>query len=108
MVVSLDPQDCLYLVEQFFKDNFKEFFLIKKTSYTGYWWLEYVNNSDIRICFDGDIGGHFYIKIFIGDSEFNLWQFDRSVNGATNSTKANILYQLSVLKSFLKDTENFT
>ena len=50
------------------------------------------------------MGGHFSIKIFIGDTEFNLWQFDRSVNHATKSTNENILYQLKVLSKFLNET----
>ena len=102
MVIFLDPQDCLKLVEQFFRDNFKDYTLMNKASYTGYWWLEYANDSDIKICFEGDIGGVFYIKILICNSEFNLWQFDRSVNNATKSTEENIYYQLLVLKMFLK------
>ena len=104
MVVSLDTQDCIKLVEQYFYIHFKDFRLIKSTNYTGYWWLEYANAEDIRVCFDGDIGGHFYIKIIITEKEYSLWQYNRSVIQVSQSTKENILYQLSLLKSFLKDT----
>ena len=104
MVASLEPKNCIELVEDFFDKNLKDYILNKETTYTGYWWVEYINQSDIKICFDGDIGGHFSIKIFIGDTEFNLWQFDRSVNHATKSTNENILYQLKVLSKFLNET----
>ncbi|MDV7138963.1 hypothetical protein R3X28_08750 [Maribacter sp. TH_r10] len=100
---SLNLSDSIDLVEQYFEENFKEYVLLKKTIYTGYWWIEYFNGVDNRICFDGDIGGHFSVKIFISDTEYSLWQFDRSVNNRTQSTSENILYQLNVLKSFLSD-----
>lgn len=104
MVELLEPQDCVMVVVQFFRDNFKDYTLNKETTYTGYWWIEYINQFGIKICFDGDIGGHFFIKIFIENTEFKLWQFDRSINERTKSTKKNILYQLSILKSFLEET----
>ncbi len=100
---GLNPVKSIKLVEQYFDENFKEYVLLKKTNYTGYWWLEYFNSVDIRICFDGDIGGHFSVNIFIDDTEYSLWQFDRSVNNRTQSTSGNILYQLNILKNFLSD-----
>lgn len=103
---KLDPLECLFLVEKYFKENFSEVELIEKGSYTGYWWVEYFKELDIRICFNGDIGGHFSVKVLISDKEYSLWQFDRSVNNRTKSTNENILYQLSVLKSFLSDEES--
>ena len=103
MVRLLEPQDCLRLVDQYFKREFKNFKLIKSTSYTGYGWLEYQNENNLRICFDGDIGGHFYVKIIIEKEELELWQYNRSVNNVSQSTKENILYQLSILKSFLEN-----
>ena len=99
----LAPLDSIDLVEQYFEENFKEYVLLKKTNYTGFWWMEYFNGVDIRICFDGDIGGHFSVNIFIDNTKYFLWQFDRSVNNRTQSTTENILYQLSVLKNFLSD-----
>ena len=101
---ALNPLDSIGLVEQYFENNFKEYILLKKTNYTGYWWIEYFNGLDTKVCFDGDIGGHFSIKIIIGDTENYLWQFDRSVNNATKSTSKNILYQLDTLKRFLTES----
>lgn len=102
-VVSLEPQECISLISHYFSANFKDFKLLKETSYTGYWWLEYLNNEDTKICFDGDVGEHFNIKIFIAGKEYALWQYDRSISQKSQSTKENILDQLSVLKSFLQD-----
>ncbi|MDR3236773.1 MAG: hypothetical protein LBT48_08655 [Prevotellaceae bacterium] len=99
----LYPKDCVNLTIQFFSKEFLEFELIKSGYYTGYWWIEYINEKeDIIIYFDGDIGGHFYVDITISNTKYSLWQFDRSVNQATYSCKKNILYQLNVLKLFIK------
>ena len=98
---TLNPLDCILMVEKYFSKYFKDFVLLNKTNYTGYWWLEYSNCHDIKICFDGDIGEHFTIKIYIENTENYLWQFDHSVNKATQSTRENIDYQLDVLRRFL-------
>ena len=70
------PLESIDLVVKYFEENFKGYTLLKKINYTGYWWVEYSNDLGIRICFDGDIGGHFSVKIFIGETEYSLWQFD--------------------------------
>ena len=101
----LNPLECISTVQSYFDLNFEKYKLLKKISYTGYWWIEYSNNEGVKICFDGDIGSHFSIKIFIENTEYPLWQFDRSVNNATKSTKKNILYQLEILKRFLNEAE---
>lgn len=101
---ALNPLDCILIVEEYFKRRFKGYVLLNKTNYTGYWWVEYYNGSDMKIYFDGDVGGHFSIKIFIGDTENYLWQFDHSVNKATLSTRKNIIYQLDILKRFLDES----
>lgn len=101
----LDPPDCVSLIVKYFQINFPEYKILKEGSYTGYWWVEYANeNQKLRIYFDGDIGGGFTTKIFIDQTEYSLWQFDRSVNKAVQSTEKNILYQLEVLKRFLKES----
>ena len=100
---ALNPLDCILIVEKYFEEYFKEYVLLNKTNYTGYWRIEYSDGLDIKICFDGDIGGHFSVKIFIGDTENHLWQFDRSVNNATKSIRKNIIYQLDILNRFLKE-----
>ena len=98
------PQSCIDIVTKFFFDNFQNFEIEKKGYYTGYWWIEYKDErKKIVIDFDGDIGGHFCIYIYISDTKYSLWQYDRSVNEATLSTEKNIVYQLNVLKRFLDD-----
>lgn len=101
---KLNPTECVWLVMDYFKNNFPEFKLIKEGSYTGYWWVEYINEDEKSIVyFDGDIGGGFSVKIIIDNTEYNLWQFDKSVNNATDSNTENINYQLSILKKFLTE-----
>ncbi|GHT71689.1 hypothetical protein FACS189455_4080 [Bacteroidia bacterium] len=101
--LCLYPQDCLDLVMLFFSKEFKNFELTKSGYYTGYWWLHYVDIvEDVTISFDGDIGGHFFIDLIISGTKYSLWQFDRNVDQVTDSCKKNILYQLNVLKQFLK------
>lgn len=99
----LTPIQSIAVVIDYFNLWFKNYKLTKSGNYTGYWWVEYSNEKDVKIYFDGDIGGHFYIKIFIDNTEYFLWQFDRSVNNATQSTNKNILYQLDILKRFLSE-----
>ena len=103
MVKSLNPQNCINVVVDYFNANLVSFNLIKSSYYTGYWWLEYANNEqNLIIYFDGDIGGHFYVKLNIFKSQYHLWQYDRSVNQRSKSTEENILYQLKILDNFLK------
>ena len=100
----LNPLESISLVKEYFETNLSEFKLGKETTHMGYWWIEYFKDTFLKVCFDGDIGGHFSIKVIIEDKEYFLWQFDRSVNKATLSTKQNILFQLKVLKRFLADS----
>lgn len=98
----LYPIDCINIVAGYFETNLGIYQLVKDGHYTGYWWVEYQNEKeDILICFDGDIGGHFAIYIYIYGTKYSLWQYDKCVNGVTKSTKENILYQLNILKQFL-------
>lgn len=99
---KLEPDDCVKLVQLYFERTFSDFSLLKKGAHTGFWWLEYkFERQNIVVYFDGDIGGHFSIKIYLNNEEYFLWQFDKSVNNKTLSNKENILYQLEVLKKFL-------
>lgn len=99
---KLDTNECIAVVKDYFDKHFENFTLSKEGSYTGYWWVEYINQNDkLIVYFDGDIGGHFSVKITIEKTEYNLWQFDKVVNETSLSTKENIIYQLNVLKRFL-------
>lgn len=98
----LEPADCVILVENYFQNNLSSYSLKKHGTHAGYWWVEYIgNDNNIRVYFDGDIGGGFYVKIFIGDTEYHLWQYDKRVNNAVYSTESNILFQLGILGNFL-------
>jgi len=95
-------KDILNIIKVYFSKNISGFNIYKQGTYTGYWWVEYLNElNDLTVLFDGDIGGHFYVKITIDGTKFDLWQYDKSVNDATYTNERNILYQLSVLKRFL-------
>jgi hypothetical protein len=98
----LYPQDCVSLVIKFFSQELVNFKLTKSGNYMGYWWVEYKDEEkDIIIYFDGDIGHHFCISIIIANTKYFLWQFNKSVNHMTLSTKTNIECQLSILRKFL-------
>ena len=86
------------IVKKFFKENIPSFSLIKDSLYGPYWNVEFVCN-ETKIKIGGDIG--FSIEIFINETNYPLWQYDRSVNNKTNTSKDNILYQLNILKRFL-------
>jgi hypothetical protein len=88
------------IVEDFLKRNFPQIRILKKYAQSPYWniLLEY---EYIKVKTDGDIG--FSIDILIEDSKYPLCQHDRSVDNKMETTKENILYQLSVLKRFLDD-----
>ena len=92
-----------YLVICFFKEYLPEFILKDETAYGPYWGVSLIDKKDIEVRVRGENDG-FDIVIEIDREEFPLWKFDKKVNEATLATKENILYQLSVLKSFLKDT----
>ncbi|NOU17152.1 MAG: hypothetical protein HOO91_06295 [Bacteroidales bacterium] len=88
-----------YLVVDFFRRNLPSYVFLSETSHGSYWGVTYAE-GDIEIRIGGDIG--FGIDIFIDKKEYHLWQYDRSVNSAMDTTEKNILYQLDVLKKFLR------
>jgi hypothetical protein len=103
---TLDPLNCIALVRNYFKVHLPDYKLDVEGSYTGYWWLEFSNPLENCIVkFDGDIGGVFSVIIVIDDKNYDLWQFDKSVNALRHSTKENINYHLEVLKTFLANSK---
>jgi hypothetical protein len=89
------------IVKNYFKNNFPQFQMLTETFYGPYWGVKF-SNEEIVINVSGDIG--FSIEITIGDSKFQLWQYDRAVNNVMKTTEENILYQLKVLKRFLDES----
>lgn len=93
------------LVIDFFKEYFPHFVLKNETIYGPYWGVSLTDNNGIGVRVRGENDG-FDIVIDIDKEEIPLWKFDRSVIDATDANDENILYQLSVLKSFLSDNES--
>lgn len=89
------------IVTDFFSKNLPEFTFLSQTSHGPYWGVRFSNN-DIEVNVSGDIG--FSIEVIIAGTKFELWQYDRKVIDKMKTTNENILYQLNVLKSFLKET----
>ena len=83
----------------YFKANFKKFRLISSSDNGRYFEMNF-SDENIGILIKKEVG--FWIEIVIDNTEYELWRFDKSVNNYTECTKQNILYQLSVLKSFLQ------
>lgn len=91
----------IQLVKGFFKENLPDFKLLSEASHGPNWEVHYIN-SEFEVKISGDIG--FSIELFIGNSKYDLWQFDKSVNKAMKTNNENILYQLNILKKFLSET----
>lgn len=91
------------IIKDYFSKHLPMFKLEQESSHCPYWEISFgFNNVKVKIF--GDIG--FEITIFLFGSQYSLWQFDRNVNNAMNTTKENILYQLTILKSFLDNIDN--
>lgn len=90
------------LVSEFFKNHFPSYVLISQTAHGPFWGVEYVDR-DTTIRIGGDIA--FSVKLLIGKQEYPLWQFDRSINDAMDTSEKNVLYQLNVLKKFLGESQ---
>ncbi|MFO0489151.1 MAG: hypothetical protein ACK5ZY_12835 [Cyclobacteriaceae bacterium] len=89
------------IVKKFFKEELQSYTVISETSYGPYWGVQ-LKDTEIEIRISGDIG--FSIEVIISGSKFDLWQYDRKVNNAMNTSDRNILYQLEVLKRFLSES----
>ena len=97
------PSNFNTLVKNYFKDNLPDYYLESESSHGPHW--EVIHSSgEIKITVFGDIG--FEIEIYIEDTKFDLWQYDKSVNNAMKTTEKNIIYQLEILKRFLS-SNNF-
>lgn len=88
------------LVKKFFEREMPKFLVLSENYHSMFWEISFVND-ELQIKITGDVGG-FSISIFIENDEYPLWQYDRSIIEATKTNDKNILYQLSILKKFLK------
>ncbi|MGQ1948764.1 hypothetical protein ACT3CD_16860 [Geofilum sp. OHC36d9] len=96
------PIESVNIVENYFNENLAKQKLIDKGTHAGYWWLTYIDN-EIKIHFDGDIGGVFNVIIYIEEQEYPLWQYDRRVLDASKTNSKNLTFVLGVVSEFLKD-----
>lgn len=88
----------LKIIKDFFKNNLIDYEVITESTHGPYWYIK-LSKDDIAVSISGDIG--FSIEIFINKSKYELWQYDKSINGKIKTNNENILYQLNVLKLFL-------
>ncbi len=100
--IGILPVDAISIIKQYFNEKLPSFSIKEEHFYTGYWVVKFIN-QEMGVFFDGDIGGVFSIYVIIGEKEYPLWQYDRSVNNAMKTNRKNILYQLEVLKRFLSE-----
>jgi hypothetical protein len=94
------PKEAVNLVENYLFKNLPQFKIVSKFIREPFWGIIFENNR-ININFSGDAG--FSIVIKIGNEEYQLWQYDRSVGNCTGTNSKNILYQLEVLSKFIAD-----
>ncbi len=86
------------LIKDYFFKHLPMFEVEKEAFQVPFWYIS-LRFNEIRIIIDGDIG--FAIVIELYNSKYDLWQHDKSIIDKMKTTNDNILYQLSVLKSFL-------
>ena len=88
------------IIKDFFKENLCNFSLTNESLYFRYWNVTYVY-KEITIKIDEEIG--IMIGVFIENTQYSLWQYDRSIITKSGKTEEEILYQLNTLKRFLDE-----
>ena len=88
------------IIKDFFKENLCDFSLTNENLYFRYWSIIYIY-KEIKIKIDEEIG--IMINVFIENTQYSLWQYDRSVINKSGKTEEEVLYQLNVLKRFLDE-----
>ncbi len=98
----LNSEDSLSFVKQILDKELKDYKETKSGFYAGNWWINIENKEEnILVQFEGDMGYNFSIYIYIDGKKFPLWQYDRKVINATETTKKNLSFQIGILKDFL-------
>ena len=80
------------------KDFFPNCKILSNWQKMPFWHIEFTIDS-IIIIIDGDIS--FDIEVIIDNTQFYLWQYDRSILTIRSSSMDNIVAQLEILKKFL-------
>ncbi|GAB6013002.1 hypothetical protein [Viscerimonas tarda] len=88
------------IIKDFFKEKLPYFSLITEHSYFRYWNVTYVHGC-LKIRINEEIG--IMIDVFINDTKYPLWQYDRSVIDKSDRTENDVLYQLNILKRFIDE-----
>jgi hypothetical protein len=99
MVINSARNNC-DIVIFFFKKHLPQFSIFQEYAYSPYWTMIYIYEY-IKITIHGEIGVS--IDVFIEDSNYPLWQYDRSVLNKFATIEEEIWYQLSILKRFLDE-----
>ena len=99
MVINTAQMYC-DIVEVFFEQNLPNFSLVSKYVYSPYWSVIF-ELPCITIKIGGDLG--FSIELLIENTEFHMWQYDRTVNNKMTTSEENVIYQLNILKRFLNE-----
>ncbi len=80
------------------KNIFPQCVILKEWQNKPFWHVEFAISS-IIIEIDGDIS--FDIVLYIDNSKYYLWQYDRKVLDYRNTTLQNIVIQLEILREFI-------
>ena len=99
MVNSVWLKSTIGVIKKNFQKELPQFTMTKNISHGPYWSIEFAFD-EVTVKIQGDIA--FSICICIENSNFHLWQYDRSVNDKMKTSEENILYQLNILKLFLE------
>jgi len=91
----------IQLIKEFVKTELPSFSVLSENAYSMYWEIILTNNQ-IEVKVSGDAGG-FSISVFIQNTQYPLWQYDRKVNDMAITKDENILSQLKVLKRLIKE-----
>jgi len=100
MVKDMWLNSTIGVIRSFFSKELPQFIEVKEISHGPFWEIEF-RIEDIRVIIRGDVG--FSIYIYIYGSEYELWQYDRSINEKMKTTEDNIIYQLNILKRALNE-----
>ena len=98
-MVGILPSEAVDIAIRYMEVYLPEFELIENGNSGPYWWVKFVND-DVKIHITGDRG--FYIEIIIDGTSYDLWRFDRKVSLANETTKANLMLHLEVVREFFR------
>ena len=87
------------IIKDFLSENLTEFKILDKRYNGPYWFIQF-SNGDVIVEIKGDIA--FEVNIIIDNSTYPLWSYNKRVNSYMDTNKNNIIFQLNILKKFMK------